>query len=297
VSRSVRAHPGVGNDRETRTSTEPLSVCIPALNAAHILPATLRSVLDQDLEFEVIVLDNASNDDTGSVARSFGDERIRVFRNDAVLPIGENWNKAVSLSSGRLVKIVCADDLLMPGSLVAQVELLSDPAIALVSARFDVIDEDGALVEAGLGLPGLLGRHSARTVMSTIVRRGPADFGPTAAAMFRREHYDRIGGFRPDLVFPMDVDLFGRVTSFGEFYGMSERVAAWRDSRFNLCSNTSTYSKLSDMFFFHHRFGRDYPEFVHRGDVLAGDARLVRAGFDRLRVRTRALATRRWANG
>jgi glycosyltransferase involved in cell wall biosynthesis len=270
-----------------------VSICVPAYNSARTLDATLRSILDNDLDFELVVLDNASEDGTGDIARSFGDDRIRVFRNDAVLPIGQNWNRVVGLSTGRLVKIVCADDVLTPGSIAAQREVMGDPAIALVSSRFDVIDEGGALKESGLGLPGLIGLHPPRTLARTVVRRGPADFGPTAASMFRREHFDRVGGFRGDLVFPMDVDLFARVATFGRFFGMPERTAAWRSSRFNLCSRTSSLSKLSDMFHFHHRISREHPDLVFRVDVLAGDLRLVRAGLGRLWVRARALTGRR----
>lgn len=287
------ARPLGARRRAARTTTGSLSVCVPARNAGRTLEATLRSIVAHDLDLEVVVLDNASDDGTGDIARSFGDERIRVFRNAALLPIGDNWRKAVRLSTRELVKVVCADDLLLPGALEEQLAVLSDPAIAIVSAKFDVIDETGGLVESGLGLPGLEGLHDARTLMSTIVRRGPADFGPTAAATFRREHYDLVGGFRGDLVFPMDVDLFARVSSFGPFFGMSDRAAAWRDSTFNLCSSTSTLSKLTDMLRFHHRIARDYPEFVHRDDVLAADLRLVRAGLDRVRIRSRALLPRR----
>ncbi|QDQ91285.1 glycosyltransferase family 2 protein [Rhodococcus sp. WB9] len=269
-----------------------VSVCVPAYNAACTLEETLRSILDQDVAVDLVVLDNASKDATQSIAQSFSDSRVRVFRNDVVLPIGANWNKAVEFSNGRLVKVVCADDVLMPGSLETQLRVMADPAIALSAAKFDVIDENGALRESRLGIPGLEGLHTPRTLMRTIVRRGPADFGPTAAAMFRREHFDRVGGFRGDLVFPMDVDLFARVTAFGMFFGMPELVAAWRDSTFNMCSRTSTVSKLSDMLRFHHRIARDYPEFLCRADVLAGDMRLMRAAFQRLAVRSRTVVSR-----
>ncbi|MFC9836057.1 glycosyltransferase family 2 protein [Rhodococcus sp. NPDC127530] len=270
-----------------------VSVCVPAYNAANTLEETLRSILDQDVEIDLVVLDNSSEDATQSIAHSFSDSRVRVFRNDVVLPIGANWNRVVGFSTGRLVKVVCADDVLMPGSLEMQMRVMADPAITLSSAKFDVIDEDGVLRESRLGIPGLEGLHAPRTLMRTIVRRGPADFGPTAAAMFRREHFDRVGGFRGDLVFPMDVDLFARVTAFGMFFGMPERVAAWRDSTFNMCSQTSTVSKLSDMLRFHHRIARDYPEFICRADVLAGDVRLMRAAVERLTVRSRTVLSRR----
>ncbi|WP_280385729.1 glycosyltransferase family 2 protein, partial [Nocardia wallacei] len=241
-----------------------LSVCVPAYNAARTLATTLRSILDQDADFELSVLDNASSDDTAAVALSFTDPRVRLHRNDTVLPIGDNWNKAVAVSSGELVKVVCADDILLPGALKSQLDLMRDTAIALCSATFQVIDEADAIEETGLGLPGLLGAHGVRTLMRTIVRRGPADFGPTAAAMFRRTDFERVGGFRGDLVFPMDVDLFARVCEFGLFYGMPEMAAAWRNSSFNLCSRTSTVSKLTEMARFHHRLGREYPDLIPR---------------------------------
>ncbi|CCW13190.1 glycosyltransferase [Rhodococcus aetherivorans] len=270
--------------------TASISVCVPAYNAARTLDATMRSILDQDVDLDVLVLDNATEDGTADIAHSFDDARVRVARNDAVLSIGDNWNKAVSLCAGELVKIVCADDVLRPGSIEAQAKVMADPTISLTSARFDVIDEAGDIRESGLGIPGLEGLHTPRALIGTIVRRGPADFGPTAAAMFRREHFDGVGGFRGDLVFPMDVDLFARVSTFGMFFGMSERVAAWRDSTFNLCSRTSSFSKLTDMMRFHHRIAKDYPDLVSRGDVIAGDTRLARAAFERLSARSRGLA-------
>jgi glycosyltransferase involved in cell wall biosynthesis len=266
-------------------ATPALSVCVPAYNSARTLHATLRSILGQDVDLELVVLNNASSDDTRAIAESFNDSRMRLYHNDVVLDIGDNWNKTIALSTGQLVKVVCADDILMPGSLAAQLEVMSDPGIAITSAKFDVIDERGEVIETELGLRGLDGLCTPRTLMREIVRRGPAEFGPTAAAMFRQEHFDRVGGIRGDLVFPMDVDLFGRVSVFGTFFGMSEVVAAWRNSTFNMCSRTSTLSKLSDMYRFHHRIARDHPELLSRFDVLAGDIRLLRSAFERLRVR------------
>ncbi|QIS11952.1 glycosyltransferase [Nocardia arthritidis] len=270
-----------------------LSVCVPAYNAERTLETTLRSMLDQDADFELLVLDNASSDATGEIARSVADPRIRVLRNDIVLTIGDNWNRAIAASTGELVKVVCADDVLRPGALAAQLAVMADDSIAISAGRFEVIGESDELLETGLGLAGLLGMRTPKTLARTIVRRGPAEFGPTAAAMFYREHFDKVGGLRGDLVFPMDVDLFARVASFGMFYGMTEILAAWRNSSFNLCSRTSTVSKLTDMLRFHHRIAADYPELVGRGDVLAGDARLVGAALHRLRVRTIATVRNR----
>lgn len=271
------------------TAPAPLSVCIPAYEAGRTLETTLRSVLDQDVEMEVLVLDNASTDETGAIARSFDDPRVRVERNRQVLPIGDNWNAVVRRSTGRLVKVVCADDVIRPGALAGQQEVLADPAVSVVSSRFEVIDEDGAVKETGLGLPGLLGRRAGKDLAGVIVRRGPAEFGPTAATMFRRDLYDRVGGFRGDLVFPMDVDLFARMGVHGDFHGVESVDAAWRDSTFNLCSRTSSYSKLSESVRLHHRLAREMPGFVSLRDVVAGDRRILDAVLIRLQVRAGAM--------
>lgn len=269
--------------------TAPLSVCIPAYQAGRTLGTTLRSVLTEDVDMEVLVLDNASTDDTGEIARSFDDPRVRVERNRRLLSIGDNWNAVVRRSTGRLVKVVCADDVVRPGALAGQQAVLDDPAVSVVSSRFEVIDEDGAVKETGLGLPGLLGRRPGKDLAGVIVRRGPAEFGPTAATMFRRDLYDRVGGFRGDLVFPMDVDLFARMGAFGDFHGVDTVDAAWRDSTFNLCSRTSSYSKLSESMRMHHRLAREMPDYVRPSDVVAGDRRLLGAVLTRVQVRAGAV--------
>lgn len=268
-----------------------LSVCVPALDAGRTLEATLESLLAQDVDYELVVLDNASADDTAEIARSFDDPRLRYHRNLSLLPIGANWNRAVALSSGDLVKVVCADDILLPGALDHQLAAMSDPSVAVSSSRFRVIDEAGAVLEDGLGLPGLVGDRSAKTLMRTLVHRGPADFGPTAATMFRRVLVDRVGGFRGDLVFPMDIDLVARTGVFGRFAGLPQVLAAWRHSSFNLCSTTSTVSKLREQWRFHHRLGAEYPALLGSVDVVRGDARLARTVLHRARVRATAALT------
>ncbi|MVU80523.1 glycosyltransferase [Nocardia sp. ET3-3] len=270
-----------------------LSVCVPAHNAGPALETTLRSILAQDTDAEVVVLDNVSTDDTAAIAASFDDQRLHVHRNDETLPIGETWNKAVSLTSGRFVKVVRAGDLLLPGALDRQLEVMGDNGIALCSSRFQVIDESGAVEATDRGLPHLLGRRAVRALMRTIVQRGPADFGPTAAAMFRRQDFDRVGGFRGELDVLMAVDLYARVCAFGDFHGMPETLAGWRTSGVEQPDDTSPVSKLTETLRFHHRLGAEYPQYVSRAAVLGGDWRLARAAAHHVRVRTLATALRR----
>ncbi|MEJ8278250.1 glycosyltransferase [Pseudonocardia spirodelae] len=266
----------------------PISVVVPAYNSARTIAETLRSVLAQDVDMEVLVLDNASTDGTGDIVRSVGDPRVVVHRNEALLPLGDNWNRAVRLSRGELVKLVCADDLLGPGTVAEQADVLADPGVALVASRHEVIDESGRVLGRDLGLGGLLGRVPSRRLVATLVRRGPIDFAPTAATMWRRTGFDRAGGFRGRYVFCMDVDLFARIMRYGEFVGTPGHGASWRESRFNVSRTRSSLSKLSEMRSSNYQLRRDLPGLVGRSDLLAGDVRLVRAGLERVRVRSLA---------
>lgn len=268
-----------------------LSVCVPAHNAGHGLANTLRSILDQDTEIEVIVLDNASTDDTAAIARAFDDPRLRLVRNAQALPIGENWNKAVWHSTGRLVKVVRAGDILLPGALDKQREVMGDNGIAVCAARFQQLDANGWIQRTDLGLRNLLGPKDTRSLMRAIIRRGPEDFGPTATAVFRRMDFDRVGGFRGDLVSAMDVDLFARVSAFGRFLGMAENLVGRCVPRIAVPDKVDGH--LAETMRFQHRLGAEYPQLIGRATLLSGDLRLARAAAARLRLRASARFARR----
>ena len=93
-----------------------VSVCIPVYRGAEMLPATLRSVLAQDHDdFEVVVVDNASDDGTDRAVLPFlSDPRVRYIPFPDHVSLPENWRRAVDACRGEFVKLVCADDIIHP---------------------------------------------------------------------------------------------------------------------------------------------------------------------------------------
>ena len=84
------------------TDAQLVSIVTPVYNGGRFLRECIESALSQTHgDFEYIILDNASTDDTRAIVQEFAarDGRIRVFRNDHTLPPIENWNRAVALSS------------------------------------------------------------------------------------------------------------------------------------------------------------------------------------------------------
>ena len=207
-----------------------VSVCIPVYRGEEFLAETIRSVLDQTYrDFELVVLDNASPDDSGRIACSFGDPRIRVETNPTTLPQPENWREAVRLCRAPLIKLVCADDLLHPRCLEYQVgPMEADPGLAVVAARRHMIDERSRVLVPRRGLTGLTGVRSSVEVARHVVRSGANPIGEPGGVLFRRAHYFAVGGWRPDHRFVMDLDLWIRLLQHGEFLGLPETLAAFR---------------------------------------------------------------------
>jgi glycosyltransferase involved in cell wall biosynthesis len=121
-----------------------VSVCMPAFNAARWIRDALESALAQTYtDFELVVADNGSTDDTVDIARSYDDPRIRVETSASTINAVANHNRIVRLSRGSFVKFLHADDLLLPRCLEQMVSLaLEDEGIGLVFAPREVLVED-----------------------------------------------------------------------------------------------------------------------------------------------------------
>lgn len=208
-----------------------VSICIPAYRGAEMLPATLRSVLAQDHDdFEVVVVDNASDDGTDRAVLPFVDDpRLRFLPFTEHVSLPDNWRRAVEASRGEYVKLVCADDLIHPRAVSAQAAVLrEDPSVSLVASRRHVIDDQGRLLAGASGLHGLIGRHTAKDVARAILRLGINPIGEPNGVLFRRSDYDAVGGWDGDHVFAMDIDLFLRLLECGDMVGLSDSLAAFR---------------------------------------------------------------------
>jgi glycosyltransferase involved in cell wall biosynthesis len=96
---------------------EIVSICIPTYNGATYLAKTIDSVLAQTFSnFEVLIVDDQSEDDTLEIARSYAarDLRIRLVQNPGNLGLVGNWNRCIELAKGEWIKFIFQDDLLVP---------------------------------------------------------------------------------------------------------------------------------------------------------------------------------------
>ncbi|MBU1926089.1 MAG: glycosyltransferase family 2 protein [Candidatus Omnitrophica bacterium] len=93
-------------------SEEKLSVCIPVYNGADTIRQTIQSILAQTFkDFELLIVDNASTDNTVNIVRSFTDNRIKLYLNEKNLGCGGNLEECKKIAGGDIVFYISADDI------------------------------------------------------------------------------------------------------------------------------------------------------------------------------------------
>ena len=181
-----------------------LSVCIPTYNAAKYLPEAINSIISQDFkDYELIIVDNASGDNTDEIVASIQDPRICYYKNPKNVGALENHNVCLSYASGKYVKFLCSDDVLQPGVLRKMINLLeSDEQIGLVTHDIFVTDRELRVVYRWNHYPG---RVKGEKVVRFCLERALNWIGGPSDVMFRRKlaeglrfdpHYTWFGDFK-----------------------------------------------------------------------------------------------------
>jgi glycosyltransferase involved in cell wall biosynthesis len=184
----------VSADRR-HSSRRQFLIVLPVRNGGEYLKACVASILTQVHEhFRLVVLENASSDDTPSWLRQLRDPRISVRESPAPLEIEKNWARILDLDlSEEFLTIIGHDDLLDPGYL-SQMSALIDahPDAGLYQSHFRLIDKRGRRLRSCLPMPA---RETAEGFLAARLRLQRDSQG--TGYMFRTSDYVRVGGIPP----------------------------------------------------------------------------------------------------
>lgn len=112
-----------------------VSLIVPTRERAAYLPHCIRSCLASDFDgLEVLVLDNASSDDTGQVVRQFTDSRLRYERAPVRLSMRDNFEQGIEISRGEIICFLGDDDGILPHAIGQVSELFRTYDVGAVSA-------------------------------------------------------------------------------------------------------------------------------------------------------------------
>jgi hypothetical protein len=212
-------------------SEDLVSVVIPCFNHAHFLPEAIESVLTQNYpNFEVIVVNDGSTDNTPEIVRRYPSVRY-VYQENAGLSSARNTG--LRQSHSEFLVFLDADDRLLPHALGTGIESICEhPECAFVSGHCRVIDSNGGILSSPRQLR-VEHEHYLRLL------RGGSYIWCPATVLYRREIFDFVHGFNPELNPVADYDLYLRITRDFPVHSHNRVIAEYRQHRSNMSRDVS----------------------------------------------------------
>lgn len=176
------------------------SIVMPTYNRGKLLRHSLPTALEQSFDdYEVVVSNNCSTDETDEVIGGFDDARLVCVRPEERLSMVDHWEFAVSHARGEWVLILCDDDALLPDCLRTLTDLADrNPWCRLIQYdRFqylydDGVSDDGNFVEIGSRISGALLKLESRRRLNTVFWRMSLEMPKLLNAAAHRSLLERV---------------------------------------------------------------------------------------------------------
>lgn len=204
-----------------------VSILLPAWNAEATLEVALQSLLAQTFnDFEIVLLDDGSNDRTVSIAQGIPDPRIRIVQDGQRLGLARRLNQGIDLAQGKYIARMDADDLSFPERLAKQVAYLdAHPEIDLLGCKALAFRTGGEI----LGLMPFAGTHEVMCA-----RPWRAIPLPHPGWMGRREWFGRYYYRVPEVRRAEDQEILLRSYPNSRFACLDDVLLGYRQGHFNV---------------------------------------------------------------
>ena len=203
----------------------------PTYNHAAFIGPCIRSVLAQTLQdWEMVIVDDGSDDGTADIAESFHDPRIVVLRrqHEGVAGLGRAYALAMARATSPFVAILEGDDTWPPTKLADQLPLFADPAVVLAYGAAGLMDEKGCIYARFSHAPrGPVARNDPiGSILPSLIR---LNFIVAVTVIVRRQALQQIGGFlQPSGIPYVDHPTWLRLGTVGKFARSQHVVGHWR---------------------------------------------------------------------
>lgn len=197
-----------------------ISVVIPAYKARPFIEETVHAILSQqDVDFDLLVALQGPDDGTRRLLENIAvsDLRLKIF--DA--PNGaakENWQFISRQATGKYIKLVPQDDVLLPGTLKRQFDLLEvNPNAVLTASLREIIDDQNQVMKKSWGLLGLGRPMTGKAVIRHVVGLGINALGEPGGVLMRRDAFEKAGGWDFTHPYVVDLESYLHVLALGDF--------------------------------------------------------------------------------
>jgi glycosyltransferase involved in cell wall biosynthesis len=188
-------------------SSPAVSVVLPTYNREDVVGRAIESVLEQSYrDFELIVVDDGSTDDTAAVVRSFDDPRVAFLEYEENSGAPAARNTGIREAAGEFIAFQDSDDEWHPEKLEKQMEVFADapPSVGVVYTGFTRVGEETETYHPGPGVDPKEG-----DVHQSLLRQ---NFVTTQAAVVRAQCFEDVGGFDERLPRFQDWELWIRIS-------------------------------------------------------------------------------------
>lgn len=210
--------------------TPKVSVVLPSYNGAKFLIESIKSIIDQSfLDWELIIVDDCSTDDTLKIAKSFAkqDPRITVIHNKKNKKLPASLNVGFAHARGEYLTWTSDDNIAKPNWLQTMVDFLdNNPDADMVSATMDVIDENGVFL------------HASKPQKTPVVLGYVCNVG--TAFMYRRTIADIVGEYDTNTFCAEDYDYWCRIALAGNIKYIPDNIYKYRENSQSLTALQKT---------------------------------------------------------
>lgn len=221
---SGRPSDGVGKATALAAVQQPcVSVIIPTYNRAELVARAIRSVLAQTFtDYELLVIDDGSTDETAAVVAGFGDRRVRYLRQPRNRGVSEARNRGLREARGEFIAFLDSDDGWEPAKLAQQIALFraSPSDVGLIYTGAQILTSTGFREERPRHRGAILNQLLQRNVI----------VGGSVNSVIRRSAMTAAGFFDPDLPAMEDYDYWLRVARFYKVDFVDELLVRYYDT-------------------------------------------------------------------
>jgi len=197
-----------------------VSVIIPTYNSAKYISRAVESVLNQTYQdFEIIIIDDGSTDNTGEIVQSIKDDRITYIKQENAGPAAAR-NKGLEIAKGEYIAFLDADDMWKANKLETQIKCFSqNDKLCLAFSAMDLVNEDLEIIRVK--------RHRKYTnneLLKQLLTNYPDTVPMPSTVMIKKSYLNEVGYFYPELFTGEDFDLWLRLILKGDFEYIDESL-------------------------------------------------------------------------
>lgn len=218
-----------------------ISVIFPVYNGGKYLKLSLQSVLYQKFkDFELLIIDDGSSDESCNYLQSIQDERISLYKNERNKGLFYNINFLIGQSSTYLIKLWAQDDIMYPHCLQSFVSFHEQhPDLGFSYSARDMIDDNGNIKPTNKV-------DKTPTIISTELHAAIAYYtgsiaGNIANVCINKRALQRVGYFKESMKISGDFDMWVRLAEHHETGFINEKLIQLRDHSGQLSRNKKYY--------------------------------------------------------